>query len=300
MSRNKKWPTRIGLVMVVKDEAEIIGRCIASVKPLISTWTICDTGSTDGTQDMIAELLGDVEGQLVSEPWLNYGYNRTKALEYAHGTADYLLMLDADMQLVVRDKLPKLRADAYMLTVEDGTDFAYRLPLLISGRKDWRYRGVTHEYLDSDAPFTAPNLDQWAVYHSGDGSSRPEKLERDLALLTAEFARDPADPRTIFYLAQTHRDLGHIGEAINLYRFRAEMGGWDQEAYYARYQLGCLLAAHVSFDLGAGELLQAWRQRPERIESLVALGNSALAVAAKAPLSDDSLFVHGDLYASVG
>lgn len=300
MSSNKKWPTRIGLVMVVKDEAEIIGRCISSVKPLISTWTICDTGSTDGTQDVIMELLGDVEGQLVSEPWVNYGYNRTKALEYARGTADYLLMLDADMQVVVRDKLPKLRADAYMLSVEDGTDFAYRLPLLISGRKDWRYRGVTHEYLDSTTPFTKPHLDQWAVYHSGEGSNRPEKLERDLALLTAEFARDPADPRTIFYLAQTHRDLGNIGEAISFYRLRAEMGGWGEETYYARYQIGCLLAAHVSFEKGADELMQAWRERPARIESLRALANSANAVADKALLPDDSLFVHSDLYTSVG
>lgn len=288
----------VGLVAIVKDEEEILIRCMTSVKQLISTWTICDTGSTDSTQEVVMEMLGDMEGQLSSEPWVNFGYNRTKALELAKGTADYLLMLDADMQVQVSDNLPKLEANVYSLAVK-GFAFDYRMPLLMRGDLDWRYTGVVHEHLaGNDYPqVPAVPLEQWTIQVDHDPERQAGKGERYLDLLTAEFARDPANPRTVFYLAQTHRDLGNIGEAISFYRLRAEMGGWDQEAYYARYQLGCLLAANVSFAQGADELLQAWKERPERIESLVALGNSALAVAAKATIPDDALFVHGDLYA---
>ena len=39
------------LAMIVKDEEGVIQRCLHSVRGLIDTWVICDTGSVDGTQD---------------------------------------------------------------------------------------------------------------------------------------------------------------------------------------------------------------------------------------------------------
>ncbi|MGW8788902.1 glycosyltransferase, partial [Heyndrickxia sporothermodurans] len=42
----------ICLSMIVKNEASVIRRCLDSVRPLIDTWVIIDTGSTDGTQDI--------------------------------------------------------------------------------------------------------------------------------------------------------------------------------------------------------------------------------------------------------
>ena len=39
--------------MIVKNESKIIKRCLDSVKDHIDYWVIVDTGSTDGTQDII-------------------------------------------------------------------------------------------------------------------------------------------------------------------------------------------------------------------------------------------------------
>ena len=36
----------INLCMIVKNEAHVIERCLASVLPLIDKWSIVDTGST--------------------------------------------------------------------------------------------------------------------------------------------------------------------------------------------------------------------------------------------------------------
>ncbi|HBD39264.1 MAG TPA: family 2 glycosyl transferase, partial [Cupriavidus sp.] len=44
---------RICLSMIVKNEAAVIERCLRAVRPHIHAWAISDTGSTDGTQDII-------------------------------------------------------------------------------------------------------------------------------------------------------------------------------------------------------------------------------------------------------
>jgi glycosyltransferase involved in cell wall biosynthesis len=43
--------------MIVKNEAKAIRRCLDSVLPHIHSWVIMDTGSTDGTQNIIREHL---------------------------------------------------------------------------------------------------------------------------------------------------------------------------------------------------------------------------------------------------
>jgi len=47
----------LGLMMIVKNEKDVILRCLKSVLPIIDYWTIVDTGSTDGTQDIIKSFL---------------------------------------------------------------------------------------------------------------------------------------------------------------------------------------------------------------------------------------------------
>ena len=39
--------------MIVRNEAHIVEEVLVSVGPYISSWVIVDTGSDDGTQDLI-------------------------------------------------------------------------------------------------------------------------------------------------------------------------------------------------------------------------------------------------------
>jgi tetratricopeptide (TPR) repeat protein len=251
------------LVAIVKDEAAIIRRCLDSCRGLIDGYSIVDTGSTDGTQDLIRGH--DIPGDLYEREWVNFGVNRSQALELARGKADYLLLLDADMTVEFNGHQHYvLEADMYMLRIPDGA-YEYRLGCLVRGDRQWRSVGATHEYTTSaDGPTTRANLDEIVIHHHCDGAARPVKFLRDLQLLREEFERDPGNVRTVYYLANTLRDLGLKEEAADMYRERAEMGGWDEECFDAMLQAG-MLADDTDM------LLKAWSFRPTRAEPLYEL-----------------------------
>src|SRR5271154_6929613 len=89
----------ICLNMIVKDEAPVIRRCLDSVRPFIDHWVIVDTGSSDGTQDIIRNHLKDLPGELIERPWVDFAHNRSEALAAARNKANYVLVIDADETL---------------------------------------------------------------------------------------------------------------------------------------------------------------------------------------------------------
>src|SRR6478735_7811699 len=88
------------LNMIVRNEAAIVERCLNSVVSFIDHWVIVDTGSTDGTQELIQRCLRNVPGELIERPWVDFAHNRSEALEFARGKSDYLFVLDADDVLI--------------------------------------------------------------------------------------------------------------------------------------------------------------------------------------------------------
>lgn len=307
----------VGLHMIVKDEAPVIERCLRSVRPYVDWWVVSDTGSTDGTQELVRRSLAGVPGRLIERPWVSFGHNRHEALEAARSLeharpGDYALWIDADDELVdAPERWPDLTADGYQLAVDYAGNRFGRIHLVRLDRP-WRWRGVVHEHLELPGAevgtLAAPRILQ---HHDGARSRDPETYRRDAELLAAELRRRPGDPRTQFYLAQSWRDAGEHERALAAYRERAaNQQGWDQERWYAGFQVGCCLERlgrpHAEV---AEAYLDAYAARPTRIEPLVELARlersrerfevavlyARAAVAAPAPGPDD-LFVDHDAY----
>lgn len=288
---------------IVKNESNIIKRCMTAMVGVIDYWVVVDTGSTDGTQDIIRDFMAEhgIPGELHERPWVNFSHNRSEALELAEEKADYILLCDADMRVSILDPEWKqeLKGDKAYLVVQRTPHMVYDNIRLINGHlkgdNRYRYWGATHEYCDSIEPSHLPlsSVKGLIMEDFADGGSKLDKFERDARLLTEQIAqlealefasseekeaswtsgllrhKDTLLTRCTFYLAQTWRDAGHPELALSYYQKRASMGGWEEDEWYALYQ-----AAKLMEELRYPEqevisaYLEAYERRPKRAESL--------------------------------
>ncbi|CAB4835933.1 unannotated protein [freshwater metagenome] len=269
---------RICLNMIVKDESPVIGRCLDSVRPLIDSWVIVDTGSTDGTQDLIRRHFADLPGELHERAWRNFGHNRSEALALARGKADYVLIMDADDELEIRDDVDKaaLEADAYDVTFLGG-GIEFVRSILLSNRLPWRFEGVLHEYVTADGEYSRGHFPGARVIEHREGArtrgvSGDVKYGRDAVVLEAALLDEPDNARYVFYLAQSYRDSSQPAKALAAYERRARMCGWDEELWYSLYQMA-KLSETLELDPAVViyRYLEAYQNRPTRAEPLADL-----------------------------
>lgn len=302
----------ICLTMIVKDESDVIRRCLESVIPFIDTWCIVDTGSIDDTMSIIRDVMKDIPGKLHERKWVDFAYNRTESIELAETEADYLFIIDADevLQLDKSKPFPVLNRQGYLANIIFD-NITYSRLCLISTKHDWHFEGVIHEYLECDVPYTSVIIDGFSVIVNTDGarSKNPNKFRDDAIVLRNALIKEPNNTRYMFYLAQSLRDSGDSEAALYEYRNRSQHKGWDEEDWYSLYQMGNMAqrCEHESSNI-IEYYLNAYNDRPERVESIFWLGNylhrlgkykSAsifLKLACNMPESTDALFVEHDVY----
>ena len=235
----------ICLCMIVKNEAAVIRRSLDSARPLIDHWIVVDTGSTDGTQEIVREHMKGIPGSLHERAWKNFAHNRSEALALARAHADFTLTLDADDTLELPEGffMPELTRDCYSVDIIDGTQ-RYPRNQLVNNRLEWSYRGVLHEFVQSNGPAQFGHL-AIGMRRGHDGARRKgaDVFLRDVAVLQ-EALRTEQDSylrtRYTFYLAQSYRDAKQPLDAIRHYLERAAMGGWQEEVYYSLLQVARL------------------------------------------------------------
>ena len=249
----------ICLNMIVKNEKKNLRRLFKSLKNVIDYYVIHDTGSTDGTQGLIKEVMNsyDISGEIIEEGWVNFGVNRQKALECVVNSkfnADYLLWIDADEELYFNniDWFNNLTKDCYNIKRVFGSIDYYNPHLIRINNNNsigWYWKGPVHNYLSSKIHYSKEFVDKEIVhiksYCSGGAKSQnvseEEKYLKDAKLLIEYLKENPNDPRSIFYIAQSYKDADKYDEAIKWYKKRLTVEGWLQEKYISCYNIGNLL-----------------------------------------------------------
>lgn len=277
----------ICLNMIVKDEAPVIERCLASVLPIIDNYCIVDTGSSDDTIERIERFFhGKRKGVVHQRPWRDFGHNRDEALQLCREmqpTCDYAMFIDADEVLEHRDgraltpedgislrnNLQQLNCDLGLYKVDfDGT--LYQRFFVCRLDMPFHWYDPVHEYLKCDVDCTQV-LFTW-IYNrprsDGARSRSGNKYEGDILALQKALEERGDDARLLFYLGQTLQCAGRYSEAIAAYRKRLEMDENSQERYVTHVRLGQLLAEYESKEKGFIEFAKAYELDHERAEAL--------------------------------
>lgn len=267
----------LGLVMIVKNEAKRIQTVLSSYRPYIDAWTILDTGSTDGTQELIKRELAGIPGTLHEEPFVDFATSRNRALEL-HGTSTIFSMMPngdvlsggAELVSFLEEHRRDVIAGAYRVRIAPGH---YYHPLVMRTGYGWRYKWRTHEC--AMGPNTGPMIPGVTVQRDRGTRTSAEwraRWSRDLDLLNRDLTDDPNDPRPHFYLGQTHECLGQYAQALAFFEKRATMGGYFDEVYEAKFRIG-KMKAHLGHPWAEVQqaYLDAFLHDPRRAEPLHAI-----------------------------
>ncbi|MRG98001.1 glycosyltransferase [Polyangium spumosum] len=279
-----KHGSLLTLSMIVKDEAATIARTLRSVKPFVDRWVILDTGSTDGTQEVVRHEMSGVPGELFEEPFVDFATTRNRALELAGTATEFVLWLDADDELengqALRAFLEREREargpsrEAYYVRVALGIHFDS--PRIVRSHAGHRFRGVVHEVLTHDErPPPSIRVPEVLIrHHRGEASAERSRRrwERDVGLLEKALAEDPADTRAAFYLAETLLWLGRYAEAEAAFARRISMGGWAEEVFESYMGIArCGVGQNLPWPRVLTRWLDAHLAAPHRAEPLHAI-----------------------------
>jgi glycosyltransferase involved in cell wall biosynthesis len=268
------------LNMIVRNESARIIRALNSARPYINSFVILDTGSTDDTIEKIESWGNEhgIPGVVARGSFVNFSQARNQALDAArsyHSNPeapwfDYILLMDADMELVVTssfDPFDDLKATAYGMIQKAGA-VSYTNTRLLSVTSDAKYIGVTHEYLGVSI---CGNVAFAHFVDHADGSNRVNKFERDIKLLKDDLETDPNNARSWYYLGCSYRDKGDNVEAGRCFRRCLDHTTWDEERWSAQVNLANTFDAQGLEDAYLKEALKAYQTRPQRAEPLHAL-----------------------------
>lgn len=278
MNDDKQQPT-FGLVMCVRNESHIIGRCLASVRALVDRYLICDTGSTDDTPTVVAQAMQGIPGQVVHHDWQNYGYNKSWLLREAFcgalSSCTYLFWLDAD-EVYFDDETRRYPTDRTKLVEElklypDANIFhlttlygnnTYTRWNLVRNNQLYEWWLPAHEILqpvDSSAPSgVQPLLKSIVLLARADGArsidKNHNKAEEYCQLFEQFFKskenverdRTRGGGRGLFYFAQSLQEAGRYTEAVAVYAKRFEItNGSIDERYWSALRSSRMLEAKL-------------------------------------------------------
>lgn len=264
---------KLGLCMIVKNESHIIRESLTATLPLIDTYCIVDTGSTDNTIEIIQKFYEEhgIQGEVHQREWKNFGHNRSEALKLCDGKMDYILVIDADDLIAwvgdgKQELLDILRTNPNTVNfkIRQG-DLIYSRMQIFKANDGWKYHGVLHEFPGNgkrNRVIDCPVGMFMTSRRLGDRSRCTDKMKRDIAVLLKGVEDEPDNERYVFYLAQSYRDDGQTEEAVKWYTKRYEMGRWYEEKYMSAYNIAKLTHSKE----------WAWKAHecnPKRIECLV-------------------------------
>jgi glycosyltransferase involved in cell wall biosynthesis/Tfp pilus assembly protein PilF len=208
----------ISLCMMIKDEEEMLPRCLSSVKKYVDEIIVVDTGSTDNSVS-IAESFG---AKVYHHPW-EEDFSKHRNQSISHATGDWFLILDADEEIIegtgslIKDAVGKKGVDSISFQVislyAGGNKSLHTQERLFRNHIGIHYEERIHNRI---AGSKVTCLCPVKVLHHGYNVQQEKakrKHERRLRLLQREMEDDPKNPVPHHYLAASYLSVPQYEKA---------------------------------------------------------------------------------------
>jgi glycosyltransferase involved in cell wall biosynthesis len=283
---------------IVKDEAHCILIMLESAAKISDAIVIADTGSTDGTQDIIRKFGEDnnIPTYVFERPFDDFEKSRNFGMQKARDVVKELgwdsndcwtWWCDADETIVVDPKFNKnqFNKDLFMINTYIG-QMKYTRNTFARVSKPFRFYGPVHEFIVCDDQnitsglATDIHVDVKMIGASWQGDISKKYLSH-AHKLEAYIADSRQDPRWIFYTAQSYHDSASMKDnkeeneerlrrSMKYYRERvSRQDGYPEEIFYSQYRVGTIMRSlDEPWNLTHQELLKAYAIDPLRAESI--------------------------------
>jgi hypothetical protein len=289
---------KLALNFICKDESHVIETMLNSAKDVVDLIVANDTGSTDGTQQIIKNF-GEKHGiptYVFERPFDDFEKSRNHAMQKLKDVVNELgwdpnkvhgFWFDCDEQLIAEPGFRKeqFTKDLYMINTYIG-NMKYTRNTFFKVSKPFRWYGPVHEFIVCDEQNITSGLaenikvdvkmtgNSWQGDISKKYISHAHKLETYIA-------NDRQDPRWIFYTAQSYHDSASMKDnkeeneerlrrSLKYYRERVSRNdGYPEEIFYSQYRIGTIMRIlEDPWNLTHQELLKAYSIDPLRAESI--------------------------------
>jgi glycosyltransferase involved in cell wall biosynthesis len=258
-----------------------------------------DTGSTDGTQDLIRKWGEDnnIPTFVFDRAFDNFENSRNHAMEMARQKVDemgwkreetWTHWLDCDETLIVDKKIfdkRKMDKDLYMINTFIG-QMKYTRNTFARTSKPFKWYGPVHEFIMSEDQNCTSGLieglhvDVKMIGASWKGNVA-DKYKKHAALLEDYIDNKDRNSRWVFYTAQSYHDSASLPDnreeneermrrSIKYYTERVNrLDGYEEERFYSQFRIGTIMKVlEKPWSDTHQTLLKAYAMEPLRAEPI--------------------------------
>jgi tetratricopeptide (TPR) repeat protein len=238
---------RLSLCMIVRDEQQMLSRCLSAVADAVDEIVVVDTGSSDAS----IETARSFGARVIEHEWTG-SFAAARNVSFDAASGDWVMYLDAD-ELLVREDVMLLRSltgrtwrEAFYLyeihytgDEEDGTAVTQNALRVFRNRPEYRFEGRLHEQVAQCLPGYLPERIEATnvrVEHFGYISvvrDTREKSRRNIELLRLQEAESEPTPFMHFNLGCEYAAGGDRAAALVEFERAWEMleQSPDRESY---------------------------------------------------------------------
>jgi glycosyltransferase involved in cell wall biosynthesis len=227
--------------MIVKNEEDVLARCLNSIKNLVDEIIIIDTGSTDQTKEIAKEFTSN----LFDFEWIQ-DFSAARNYAFSKASKDFILWLDADDVLLeehhqsflaMKEELnPEI--DTVMLKYNVGFDdegnvtFSFYRERLVRRVNNFKWIEPVHEYIQTSGNTIIRDI---PITHKKIKASS----DRNLAIYEAMQRKGQHfSTRGLYYYAKELMDHKKYKKAIQSYhKFLGRSDGWIEDKINACFSL---------------------------------------------------------------